>query len=141
MHGRKKTLRFFTPAPGLARQGEAMPRPESLHPEKARRAAKHPDRPGANCAAEPGTYRVTVDRNQCEGKADCVDVCPYSVFEVRRIEDADYAKLSLFGKLKSRAHGRKTAYTPRLADCQACGMCVVACQEHALGLVLALTRR
>jgi NAD-dependent dihydropyrimidine dehydrogenase PreA subunit len=113
-----------------------MPRPESLNPEKARRAAKRADRPGDDCRAAPGTYEITVDRNKCEGKADCVEVCPYSVFEVRRIDGADYAKLSLIGKLKSRAHGRKTAYTPRLGACQACGMCVVACPERALRLIL-----
>jgi NAD-dependent dihydropyrimidine dehydrogenase PreA subunit len=118
-----------------------MPRPESLNPEKARRAAKHPERTGENCAAEPGTYRVTIDRNKCEGKADCVEVCPYNVFEVRRIDAADYTQLSLVGKLKSRVHGRKTAYTPRMAACQACGMCVVACPEQAISLVLALTLR
>ncbi|MEO7733883.1 MAG: ferredoxin family protein [Kofleriaceae bacterium] len=109
--------------------------PESLNREKARRAANHADRPGEDCRAEPGAYRVTVDRSKCEGKADCVEVCPYHVFEVRRIDDADYAKLSLIGKLKSRAHGKQTVYTPRLDDCLACGMCVVACPEHALVLV------
>ena len=118
-----------------------MPRPPSLNPDKARRAAQRADRPGEDCRAAPGQYRVTIDRNKCEGKADCVEVCPYNVFEVRRIDDADYAKLSVIGKLKSRAHGRRTAYTPRLDACQACGMCVVACPEHAIGLVLALTRR
>jgi len=116
-----------------------MPRPASLDPEKARRAAKHTDRPGDDCRAEPGAYRVTVDRNKCEGKADCVAVCPYQVFEVRRIDDADYTRLSLLGKLKSRAHGRKTAYTPKLDACQACGMCVVACPEQAISLILAPT--
>ena len=55
-----------------------------------------------------------VDRNKCEGKSDCVRVCPYHVFEVRRIDDADFSNLSLIGKLKSVAHGRKTAYTPLL---------------------------
>lgn len=118
-----------------------MPRPESLHPAKARRAAQHKARPGEDCRAEPAKYRVVVDRNKCEGKGDCVEVCPYSVFDVRRIDDADYAKLSLIGKLKSRAHGRKTAYTPHADACRACGMCVVACPEHAIALVLALTRR
>jgi len=112
-----------------------MPRPASLSSEKPRRAANHPDRPGDDCRAAPGTYRVTVDRNKCEGKADCVEVCPHGVFEVRRIDGADYARLSLIGKLKSRVHGGKAAYTPKLDACQACGMCVVACPEHAIGLV------
>lgn len=111
-----------------------MPRPESLNPDKARRAAQRADRPGEDCRAEPGAYRITVDRNKCEGKRDCVEVCPYGVLEVRRIDDADFARLSWIGKLKSRAHGRQTAYTPRLDQCQACGLCVVACPEHALTL-------
>lgn len=107
----------------------------SLNPEKARRAAKHPRRPGADCRAEPGSHTIVVDRGKCEGKGDCVEVCPYGVFQVSRIADADYAQLGLLGKLKSLAHGKKTAYTPNLAACQACGMCVVACPEHALELV------
>ena len=111
-----------------------MSRPASLNPEKARRAAQRSDRPGEDCRAAAGTHAITVDRNKCEGKGDCVEVCPYSVFEVRTIADADYKKLSLIGKLKSRVHGGKTAYTPNLSACQACGMCVVACPEHALAL-------
>jgi NAD-dependent dihydropyrimidine dehydrogenase PreA subunit len=111
-----------------------MSKPESLNPEKARRAAKRSDRPGEDCRADAGRYVVVVDRNKCEGKNDCVEVCPYGVFEVRRIDDADYAKLGLLGRLKSRAHGRKTAYTPHLVACKACGMCIVACPEHALTL-------
>lgn len=111
-----------------------MAKPESLDPVKARRAAQRPDRPGADCRAEPGRHVVAVDRGACEGKGDCVAVCPYGVFEVRRIADADFAALGLLGRLKSRAHGRRTAYTPRLAACQACGLCVVACPEHALTL-------
>jgi len=107
----------------------------SPDPEKARRAAKHPDRPGEDCRATPGAYAVVVDRGRCEGKGDCVDVCPYGVFEVGRIADADFARLGMVGKLKSLAHRRKTAHTPRLDACQACGMCVVACPEEALTLV------
>lgn len=106
----------------------------SLNTEKARRAAKHPRRPGADCRAEPGRHAIVVDRGKCEGKGDCVEVCPYGVFQVRRIDDADYARLGLLGKLKSLAHGRKTAYTPNLDACQACGLCVVACPEDALTL-------
>jgi NAD-dependent dihydropyrimidine dehydrogenase PreA subunit len=75
-----------------------------------------------------------VDRSKCEGKAKCVDVCPVDVFEVRRMEDADFAQLGVFAKLKSVAHGRKTAYTPRASLCQSCGKCVAACPEKAIKL-------
>lgn len=103
--------------------------------EKTRRAAEHPDRPGEQCTAEPGTWTPVVDRSRCEGKRDCVDVCPYDVFQVRRIDDADYRALSLLARLKVLAHRKQSAYTPRAAACQACGLCVVACPEGALSLV------
>jgi NAD-dependent dihydropyrimidine dehydrogenase PreA subunit len=112
-----------------------MPIPPSLNPDKARKAARRGDRPGEACAAEPGRYQITVDRNRCEGKGDCVEVCPYGVFAVSTITEADFTELSFLGKLKSRAHRKQTAYTPKLDACQACGMCVVACPEHALALV------
>ena len=107
----------------------------SLDTAKARRAAKDPKRPGEQCKAAPASYAPVIDRGKCEGKNDCVEVCPYDVFEVRRIDDADFAALSFVGKMKSRAHGRKTAYTPNAAACQACGLCVVACPEDAIELV------
>ena len=103
--------------------------------EKARRAAAHPDRPGEECKAAPGTWMPVIDRSRCEAKSDCVDVCPYDVFEVRRIDDADYRALSLFSRLKVLAHRKRSAYTPRASACQACGLCVVACPEGALSLV------
>jgi 4Fe-4S ferredoxin len=87
-----------------------------------------------DCKAQPGTFAPLVDRAKCEGKAKCVEVCPVQVFEVRRIEDADFTKLGLFGKLKSIAHGRKTAYTPNSSACEACGRCVEACPEKAIQL-------
>jgi NAD-dependent dihydropyrimidine dehydrogenase PreA subunit len=76
-----------------------------------------------------------IDRNRCEGKADCVKVCPEDVFEVRTIDDADFVRLSFFGKLKSRAHGKKTAYTPNADACASCGLCVTACPERAIKLM------
>lgn len=103
---------------------------------KARRAAAHPDRPGEQCHAEAGRYLPLVNQSRCEGKADCAAVCPFGVFEVRHIADADFARLGLLGKLKSVAHGRKTAYTPLADKCQACGLCVVACPEKAIRLDL-----
>src|SRR5260221_6243443 len=107
----------------------------NLDSDKARRAARHPDRPGEECGADPGAYRPVVDHGRCEGKHECVDVCPSGVFEVRRIDDADFARLSLLGRLRSIAHGRKTAYAPAADQCKACGLCVVACPERAITLV------
>lgn len=87
------------------------------------------------CKQEAGVFRPEVNRSKCEGKKDCVRVCPYDVFEVRTIEEEDYASLGLLAKLKSRAHGRQTAYTPRVDECHACGLCVAACPEKAIKLV------
>jgi NAD-dependent dihydropyrimidine dehydrogenase PreA subunit len=88
----------------------------------------------AECRARPGEFAPLVDRARCEGKSDCVRVCPYDVFEVGRMADADFARLGVLAKLKSLAHGRKTAYTPRASACQACGECVAACPEKAIKL-------
>lgn len=102
--------------------------------EKARKAAAHPDRPGEQCKASAGSWTPVVDHARCEAKRDCVDVCPYDVFEVRRIDDADWNALGLLARLRVFVHGRKTAYTPRAASCRACGLCVVACPEGAVAL-------
>ena len=121
-----------------------MPNDEELiqparHPKfdagKARKAAKDPRRTGERCGAPAATFAPHVDRSRCEGKSDCVAVCPYAVFEVRRMADADFEALSFFARLKSRAHGRLTAYTPAADQCRACGLCVAACPEHAITLV------
>jgi 4Fe-4S ferredoxin len=88
----------------------------------------------SSCKAEAGEFAPVVDRAKCEGKAECVTVCPFHVFEVRRIEDSDFAGLGFLAKLKSMAHGRKTAYTPLSSACQACGKCVAACPEKAIKL-------
>ena len=121
-------------ARGVLASRARMADPE-LHTEKARRAARHPERPGEQCRAAASSYEPVVDRNRCEGKRDCVEVCPYGVFEVRTIAPEDFARLSLIGRLKSRAHGGRSAYTPHADRCQACGLCVVACPEHAIRLV------
>ncbi|HEY8086442.1 MAG TPA: ferredoxin family protein [Polyangiaceae bacterium] len=96
-----------------------------------------PAPPPAECRSAPGELAPVVDRSKCEGKADCVEVCPFHVFEVGRIADEEFAALGVLAKLKSMAHGRKTAYTPRASSCQACGKCVAACPEKAIKLARA----
>jgi NAD-dependent dihydropyrimidine dehydrogenase PreA subunit len=75
-----------------------------------------------------------VDHRKCEGKHDCVDVCPYDVFEVRTIDDADWKAIGPLAKVKVWAHGMKTAYTPNAEACKACGLCAVSCPEKAITL-------
>ncbi len=108
---------------------------KSKNPEKAKRAASHPGRPGAECKAELRAFHPVVDRGRCEGKSDCVDVCPYDVFEVGKIDEAEYRALPALARFKVWAHGKKTALTPREDQCKACGLCVVACPEKAITLV------
>jgi NAD-dependent dihydropyrimidine dehydrogenase PreA subunit len=48
-----------------------------------------------------------------EAKGDCVEVCPYDVFEVGPIDEKDSRALGWFGSV--RVHGIRTAYTPPIA--------------------------
>jgi 4Fe-4S ferredoxin len=111
------------------------PRPAGFDPARARRAAADPARPGEHCRAPAGTWRPVVDRRRCEGKSDCVAVCPYGVFEVRTMDEAEFSALPLLPRLKSWAHRKQTAYTPGADRCRSCGLCVVACPEDAITLV------
>jgi len=101
---------------------------------KARRAARDPRRPGQRCTAPERRWVPVVDPNQCEGKSDCVAVCPYSVFEIGTLTDEEYGHLGVVGRLKARRHDRKISRTPRATACRACGLCVVACPEEAITL-------
>jgi NAD-dependent dihydropyrimidine dehydrogenase PreA subunit len=116
-----------------------VPEPQrnpSFDRAKAQKVARHERRPGERCRAEPARYVPVINRERCEGKADCVAVCPYGVFEVRSMEAEDFRELPLLAKLKSLAHRKRTAYTPRADACQACGLCVVACPEKAISLTV-----
>ena len=79
--------------------------------------------------------RVVIDPNRCEGKEDCVRVCPHGVFQMATLTDADKAKMSLLGRLKGRVHGNRQAFVVNPDDCHACGVCVTACREKAIKLV------
>jgi NAD-dependent dihydropyrimidine dehydrogenase PreA subunit len=45
-----------------------------------------------------------VDRNRCEAEEQCVQVCPYNVFEIRTLAPEQRSALSLLGRLKAWAH-------------------------------------
>lgn len=80
-------------------------------------------------------FRPVVELARCEGKADCVVVCPYDVFEIGRVPEEAYRALPWTARLRLWAHGKKTALTPNLDACRACGLCVAGCPERAITLV------
>jgi len=89
---------------------------------------------GIECKLDAGVVAPVINRNRCEGKEDCVQVCPYDVFEMRKLSAQDKAAMPLLARLKAFAHGNWQAYAVRANDCHACGLCVSACPEHAIKL-------
>ena len=89
----------------------------------------------ARCSPEAGRVAPVIDRGRCEAKADCVRVCPYQVFEVRKLTPEERRGVPFIGKLKLFAHGGKQAFAVRADECHACGLCVTACPEKAIRLV------
>ena len=87
------------------------------------------------CKQAPGTFAPVIDRNRCEGKGDCVKVCPNNVFALGVLPKSERGSLSLKGKVKAFAHGWKQAFLPNRAGCEACGLCVAACPEDAIKLL------
>jgi NAD-dependent dihydropyrimidine dehydrogenase PreA subunit len=86
------------------------------------------------CKQAPGAFAPVIDRNRCEGKGDCVRVCPVSVFRVETLPAEQRQGLSLRGRLKGWAHRWQQAVAVNAAACEACGLCVQACPEKALTL-------
>ena len=93
------------------------------------------DESTTECPGQPGRVAPIVDRNRCEGKEDCVRVCPYDVFEMGTLSADDKASLSWMGRLKAWAHGNRQAFVVFGDACHACQLCVGACPENAIQLV------
>jgi 4Fe-4S ferredoxin len=93
--------------------------------------------PAPSCKQPPGLFVPVVNRSKCEGKEDCVRVCPYQVFEIRDLTREQKGELSFIARMKAMAHGNRQAFAVRADSCHACGLCVAACPEDAI----TLTRR
>jgi 4Fe-4S ferredoxin len=86
------------------------------------------------CKQEAGVFAPVINRNRCEGKEDCVRVCPYNVFEMGTLSVDQRRALPFVSRLKAWAHRNRQAFAVRADDCHACGLCVAACPEHAITL-------
>jgi len=84
---------------------------------------------------QPGDWIPAIDRQRCEGKEDCVAICPYDVFAMRKLDDTEKNALPFLARWKARLHGNWQAFALRPEACHACGLCVTACPEHAIKLV------
>ena len=87
-----------------------------------------------DCKHEAGAFVPVIDRSRCEGKEDCVEVCPYSVFEIHQLSDSDKRALRPGARLKAWVHGNRQAFAVNAQNCHACGLCVSACPERAIKL-------
>ncbi len=87
------------------------------------------------CSSTSGKFSPHVDRNLCEGKEDCIRVCPFNVFEMGVLSASDRAELSILGKLRAWAHGHRQVFVVNPMECHACNRCLSACPEKALKLV------
>jgi NAD-dependent dihydropyrimidine dehydrogenase PreA subunit len=86
------------------------------------------------CPQEAGIFGPVIDRNRCEGKEECVAVCPYQVFSMGTVAPEQRRGLTLIGKLKGYAHKWQQSFALNADACHACGLCVAACPEKAISL-------
>ena len=92
------------------------------------------DTPEVACKQAAGLFAPVVNRSKCEGKEDCVRVCPYQVFEIQTLTTAHKRELPFIARMKALAHGNRQAFAVRAENCHACGRCVTACPEDAITL-------
>ena len=90
-----------------------------------------------NCRQPAGVFRPVIDRNRCEGKGDCAQVCPEAVFAIGTLPVELRTGLSIKGRVKGYAHRWQQALLVNADSCKACGLCVNACPESAITLTRA----
>jgi 4Fe-4S ferredoxin len=72
------------------------------------------------------------DRNRCEGKADCVSVCPWDAIVVTTLPKTERRGLSLLGIIKGHVHGWQQAVLTDPSACRGCRLCENVCPEQAI---------
>jgi 4Fe-4S ferredoxin len=93
-----------------------------------------PSKDTSPCKQPAGVVVPVIDTHKCEGKEDCLRVCPYDVFEIRKLTPDERTALPFFVRLKVAVHGGKQAFAVHADQCHACGLCVAACPEKAIRL-------
>ena len=65
------------------------------------------------CAPDAGRVEPIIDRGRCEAKADCVGVCPYHVFDIRRLTAVERQGLGWFARQARRPRRPPSLRRPR----------------------------
>src|SRR5258706_3803345 len=80
-----------------------------------------------DCKQGAGVFIPVINRNKCEGKADCEATCAYDVFTIGVLPKDERVDLTLMGKVKGFGHGWKQSFVTNAELCHACGLCVQNC--------------
>jgi 4Fe-4S ferredoxin len=90
-----------------------------------------------DCKHPAGVFIPVIDRNRCEGKAECVKVCPTHVFVVGTLPRSERKNVSFAGGIKGFVHRWQQALLIDPGACEGCARCVEACPENAITLARA----
>lgn len=88
----------------------------------------------SDCKHPAGAFAPVIDRSRCEGKAECVKVCPTHVFVVGTLPDIERSNLNFAARIKGFVHRWQQALLINPSACEGCGKCVAACPEQAITL-------
>lgn len=93
-----------------------------------------PKETDTGCTRDAGIFAPVIDRGRCDGKSDCVVVCPYNVFDLGILPPEARTGLSVMARIKGTLHGWTQSFAVNADACRACGLCVQACPEKAIRL-------